>query len=297
MYKPYYWWFEVYNSWRRLALTCVVVLCDTLAQTTIFVMLVSIVTLVFENQAQPYHNVFMNAFTHCMAWLIVMFNLYLLLLDAEMTQGVQAQVFSILMLATNITLVLVIFIDTRRAKTLRKLRSKRSQQARQTRTDTIVLEMRNVYGPSMTSTASSGIFDEGDTKDMGPTAVSDSPILKTGMSFRNPMHGDGGKTDGEKVARPTLVPDAIPRKGTIQVDFAETDWEQQWSDEYQRHYWFDHATGRSSWGAPPDFEPEHEPDVSDRELPDGDSIPRLNKALSTMTDPNSIHEEDLHDEI
>ena len=41
-------WFEVYNMYRRLFLTCAVLLCRDLAETTVFVIFLAIVTLVFE---------------------------------------------------------------------------------------------------------------------------------------------------------------------------------------------------------------------------------------------------------
>ena len=160
--------------------------------------------------------------------------------------------------------------------------------------------MRNVYASSMASAMSSGSVDEGGNRSMGPGAsFNDSPLFKTGKSFRNPMFHNDGKSDDGKVARPTVVPDAIPRKGTIQVDYAEPDWEQQWSDEHQCHYWFDHTSGRSSWRAPlgHTFEPDHQADASHWDLPDDESIPRIHKALSTMSNPNSIHEGELHDKI
>ena len=41
------------------------------------------VTLVIEEETKAYINVFLTAFTHACAWQIVLFTLYLLLLDAE----------------------------------------------------------------------------------------------------------------------------------------------------------------------------------------------------------------------
>ena len=38
MFRPQFWWFEIYNMFRRLVLTCAVLLCATLAQTVVFVM-------------------------------------------------------------------------------------------------------------------------------------------------------------------------------------------------------------------------------------------------------------------
>lgn len=83
IYRPQFWYWEVVNMIRRLLLTCVVVLCETLAITTVYVVFVSIITLVVEREAKPYCNLFLSSFTYCGSWLIVMFVLYLLLLVSQ----------------------------------------------------------------------------------------------------------------------------------------------------------------------------------------------------------------------
>ena len=57
-------YFEVVNLTRRLMLTCMVVMCRTLAQTTCFVLFVTIYFLVLEREARPYTNQFVSAFTY-----------------------------------------------------------------------------------------------------------------------------------------------------------------------------------------------------------------------------------------
>ena len=49
---------------RRLLLTCATLLCRTLAQTTVWVLFVAIVTLVIEQETKPYINPFLSAFTN-----------------------------------------------------------------------------------------------------------------------------------------------------------------------------------------------------------------------------------------
>ena len=90
------------------------------------------------------------------------------------------------------------------------------------------------------------------------------------------------------------MPDVLPRKGTVQVDFAEPDWERHWSNEHQRWYFWDPATDRSSWQSPLGTGAAN---VNHWDIPDEDARPRENKALSTMTDPSSIEEEELNDVI
>ena len=55
---------------RRLALTCVVLSCSNLAQSTVFTVFVSIVTLVVERESAPYINPFLSAFTYALHWQI-----------------------------------------------------------------------------------------------------------------------------------------------------------------------------------------------------------------------------------
>ena len=82
--------YEIYNMLRRLALTCLSLAFDTLGAATIFVVVVSILTLVIERESQPYINPFLSAFTYCLHWQIVLFILVSLLLDANMTDGIGA---------------------------------------------------------------------------------------------------------------------------------------------------------------------------------------------------------------
>ena len=53
---------------RRLLLTCAVVLCSTLAETTLFIVFISIVTLVIETETKPYISRFLSAFTRVCCW-------------------------------------------------------------------------------------------------------------------------------------------------------------------------------------------------------------------------------------
>ena len=68
IYRPKWWWFDVYTMLRRLALTCMVGLFDTLPATTVFMVAVSIVTLVFEREAKAHLDPFLGVFTYLAAW-------------------------------------------------------------------------------------------------------------------------------------------------------------------------------------------------------------------------------------
>ena len=63
-YRPQYWWYEVYALSRRLSLTSVPLAFEDLGSTTIFVLSLSIVTLVIEKESFPHVNPFLSAFTY-----------------------------------------------------------------------------------------------------------------------------------------------------------------------------------------------------------------------------------------
>ena len=79
IFRPQFWWFEIYNMFRRLVLTCAVLLCANLAQTVVFVMLVAVVTLVIEQESKAYANQVLSSFTAACCWQVLLFILLLLL--------------------------------------------------------------------------------------------------------------------------------------------------------------------------------------------------------------------------
>ena len=101
---------------RRIVLTSASLCFDDRASMIVFVLVVSIVTLVFEDQAKPHVNTFLSAFCYGMSWQVVLFILYLLLLDAEMTSKNGAIVISAALLLANATLIIVVLKDTRTKK-------------------------------------------------------------------------------------------------------------------------------------------------------------------------------------
>jgi len=113
IYRPYFWWYEVYNMMRRLALTCMVLAYESLSSQTIFVLSISVVTLVIERESSPYINPYLSSFCYLLHWQIVLFILGFLLLDAEMTKDAGATAISAVLMAANICLILVVLVDTR----------------------------------------------------------------------------------------------------------------------------------------------------------------------------------------
>eukprot|EP00619_Florenciella_sp_RCC1007_P013518 CAMPEP_0205919036 /NCGR_PEP_ID=MMETSP1325-20131115/10179_1 /ASSEMBLY_ACC=CAM_ASM_000708 /TAXON_ID=236786 /ORGANISM="Florenciella sp., Strain RCC1007" /LENGTH=219 /DNA_ID=CAMNT_0053286613 /DNA_START=1 /DNA_END=656 /DNA_ORIENTATION=+ len=120
-YRPQYWYFEAYIMLRRILLTSGSLCFDDLSSMIVFVLMVSIVTLVFEDQAKPHTNKFLSAFCYCMSWQVLLCILMLLLLDAKMTSKEGAMVISAALLITNIGLVAIVLKDT-------KTKEKRSQR-------------------------------------------------------------------------------------------------------------------------------------------------------------------------
>ena len=180
LYRPRYWWYEIYNMLRRLALTSMVLGCRTLAQTTVFVVAVSILTLVIERESEPFQNPFLSAFTYCMHWQIVLFVQFQLLLDAQMTSSAGAVMISILLLFTNLLMVVVVAIDTRTTKYRKDLAKKGSAFV----LATTVLEESGV-APAMRRTlyrqSSSGRFD-----------AADNPMYAAGAGVTTERVGAGG---------------------------------------------------------------------------------------------------------
>ena len=70
-FRPRFWWYEVYNMIRRLLLTCAVLGCDDLAQTTLFVTTVAIITLVIEQETKPYCSPFLSAYCNVACWQVI----------------------------------------------------------------------------------------------------------------------------------------------------------------------------------------------------------------------------------
>ena len=55
---------------RRLALTCMVLSYNSLSSQTIFVLGVSVVTLVVERESSPYINPYLSSFCYLLHWQI-----------------------------------------------------------------------------------------------------------------------------------------------------------------------------------------------------------------------------------
>ena len=115
-YRPQYWYFEAYIMFRRIVLTSGSLCFEYLSSMIVFVLAVSIVTLVFEDQAKPHINTFLSAFCYCMSWQVVLCILTLLLLDADMTSDSGAMLISVALLVANLGLIAVVLKDTKTKK-------------------------------------------------------------------------------------------------------------------------------------------------------------------------------------
>ena len=105
LYRPKYWFYEVYNTVRRLLLTSAVLVTRDLGETTLFIVCVGTVTLVIEQESKPHVNPFLSAFCQTCCWQILLFILYLLLLDSDLTTEGQAVWISALLMVSNICLI------------------------------------------------------------------------------------------------------------------------------------------------------------------------------------------------
>ena len=91
-------------------MTCAVVLCRTLAQTTLFVVFTGIVSTVIQREARPFINSVTNGFAYLLCWQCLLFILYCLLLDARMTSDDEAVALSATLMIANIIFIMVIFV-------------------------------------------------------------------------------------------------------------------------------------------------------------------------------------------
>lgn len=65
---------------RRLSLTCGSAICDSLGETTVLVLSISIVTLVIEREARPHTSFFLSGFTYACLWQVLLVILFMLLM-------------------------------------------------------------------------------------------------------------------------------------------------------------------------------------------------------------------------
>ena len=86
-------------------LTSVPVAFNLLSTTTIYVISVSVVTLVFERECQPYCNPYISAFSYVLHWQILMVVLYLLLLDSKMASGASETAIGAVLMVTNLLMM------------------------------------------------------------------------------------------------------------------------------------------------------------------------------------------------
>ena len=99
-------------------MTCAVVLCRTLAQTTLFVVFTGIVSTVIQREARPYINSVTNGFAYLLCWQCLLFILYCLLLDARMTSGDEAVALSATLMIANIIFIMVIFVPINKGEAI-----------------------------------------------------------------------------------------------------------------------------------------------------------------------------------
>jgi len=174
IYRPRFWWFEIYNMSRRLILTSVVLAFRDLNQTVVFVLFVGIITLVIEQECKAYADAFLSAFTAVCCWQVhehtvisnallrpphhhpghsrvvynnsdprtsprallyddrdpyplhakvLLFILFLLLLDGGFSSGKQAIAMSSALLLANLGIMATIFAETKVTEKLRKVSS------------------------------------------------------------------------------------------------------------------------------------------------------------------------------
>ena len=86
---------------RRLALTTVVLFFPSLHSTILFTLSVGLMALLIEQKCRPYSEPFLNAFCETCSWQILLFILYMLLLDSKLMPKRQEVAISVTLMTTN----------------------------------------------------------------------------------------------------------------------------------------------------------------------------------------------------
>ena len=231
-YRPQYWWYHVYNTVRKLALTCLVLIFPTLESATLLSVFLVLVTLAIgEHLAGPHVSPFLNACkfgshqdrrskrgegvmpltaitsllqrawsirtppSHRVppltrhlptltvnlicCWQVVLFVLYLLLVDSGMARGGQEIVISGLLCVANIVLVVTIFGSLPHIATAREM-------------------LQSAWQQTQEDGRSSPPVSLEDADDSGSRGVELQP---------NPLHreGEGGKAGTGHAGRPDVA--------------------------------------------------------------------------------------------
>lgn len=115
-FKPSYWWYPVYDMFRRLIMTCVVLVFELASSITLFVLGTALVTIVFERETSPYINIFLTKFSYILCWQVVGAILAMLLADASMTSRGGDLAIGVTLTSGNIALGLAVFHALRKEK-------------------------------------------------------------------------------------------------------------------------------------------------------------------------------------
>ena len=103
---------QVYNTARRLLLTCGVLLTPSLGATTLLAVFLGLLTLAVEQNTRAHINPTLSAFSVCCCWQVVLFILFLLLLDSRLTRDSEQVAISALLMIANLCLVVTVFADS-----------------------------------------------------------------------------------------------------------------------------------------------------------------------------------------
>ena len=86
---------------RRLLLTTVVLFFPSLHSTILFMLSVGLMTLLIEQRSKPYFDTYLNAFCETCSWQILLFIIYMLLLDSKLMPKRQEIAISATLMITN----------------------------------------------------------------------------------------------------------------------------------------------------------------------------------------------------
>ena len=118
-YRPRYWWYEIFDMYRRLSLTCFLLIFEKPASMIIFALGIAMLTTVMQREAQPYLDPWLASLSNLAHWQIVLCCVAILLVRSAIVDPVELVSIGALLLVANVFLMLAIFTDTE--ATLRRM--------------------------------------------------------------------------------------------------------------------------------------------------------------------------------
>ena len=98
VYRPRYWWYELVDILRRLALTCFVLVFEKMGTMLTFAVFVALLTTVIQREAQPYLDPWLASLVYLCHWMINMSCISIVLVESRMVTDSDSVLLGVLMI-------------------------------------------------------------------------------------------------------------------------------------------------------------------------------------------------------